>query len=106
MPCGGLPGSGGPPGVAVAAADRAAKLTGDQFIAAPFGIGIKQGNTALKAWVDARLELMRKKDQFFPILKANVPARFLNAFSKSILRPNNTFGYPSPTAPSADTVCP
>ena len=40
---------------------------------APFGIGIKQGNTALKAWVDSRLDLMRKKDQFFPILKANVP---------------------------------
>jgi polar amino acid transport system substrate-binding protein len=90
----------------VATADRTAKLTGDAFIASPFGIGIKQGNTALKAWVDSRLELMKKKDQFFPILKANVPPRFLNTFSKSILRPNNTFGYPSPTAPSADTVCP
>jgi polar amino acid transport system substrate-binding protein len=90
----------------VATADPTAKLTGDSFIEAPFGIGIKQGNTALKAWVDSRLELMKKKDQFFPILKANVPARFLNTFSKSILRPNNTFGYPSATAPSPDTVCP
>ena len=44
------------------------------FLQAPFGIGIKQGNTALKAWVDSRLDLMRKKDQFLPILKANVPA--------------------------------
>jgi polar amino acid transport system substrate-binding protein len=90
----------------VATADPTSKLTGDQFIEAPFGIGMKQGNTALKAWVDSRLDLMKKKDQFFPILKANVPPRFLNTFSKSILRPNNTFGYVSATAPSADTVCP
>ena len=26
------------------------------FLEAPFGIGIKQGNTALKSWVDSRLE--------------------------------------------------
>jgi polar amino acid transport system substrate-binding protein len=90
----------------VAAADRTAKLTDDSFLEAPFGIGIKQGNTALKAWVDSRLALMKKKDQFQPILKANVPTRFLNSFSKNILRPTNTFTYASATAPSVDTVCP
>ena len=40
-----------------------------------------------------------------PILKANVPARFLASFSKNILRPNQTFQYPAPGAPSVDTVC-
>jgi len=90
----------------VAAADRTAKLTDDSFLEAPFGIGIKQGNTALKAWVDSRLELMRKKDQFMPILRNNVPARFVPSFSKNILRPNNTFSYAAPGAPSVDTVCP
>ena len=90
----------------VAAADKTAKLTDDAFLEAPFGIGIKQGNTALKAWVDSRLALMKKKDQFLPILKANVPTRFLNSFSKNILRPTNTFTYASATAPSVDTVCP
>jgi len=89
----------------VAAADPTAKLTDETFLEAPFGIGIQQGNAALKSWVDSRLELMRKKDQFLPILKANVPPRFLNSFSKNILRPNNTFTYTSPTAPSVDTVC-
>ena len=49
--------------VGVAAADRSAKLTNDTFLALPYGIGIKQGNTALKRWVDSRLELMRKKDR-------------------------------------------
>ena len=44
------------------------------FLAAPYGIGIRQGNTALKSWVDSRLNLMRKKDIFQPILKANVAA--------------------------------
>jgi polar amino acid transport system substrate-binding protein len=90
----------------VAAADRSAKLTDDSFLRAPFGIGIKQGNTAMKAWVDSRLELMRKKDQFLPILKNNIPARFVNSFSQNILRPKNTFAYNAPNAPSVDTVCP
>jgi polar amino acid transport system substrate-binding protein len=92
--------------VGVAAADRSAKLTNDTFLALPYGIGIKQGNTALKRWVDSRLELMRKKDRFLPILQNNVPARFVAGFSRNILRPNVTFGYAPATAPSADTVCP
>ena len=92
--------------VGLAAADRSSKLTDDTFLALPYGIGIKQGNTALKSWVDSRLELMRKKDTFMSILKNNVPARFVNGFSKNILRPNNTFGYAPAGSPSADTVCP
>ena len=92
--------------VGVAAADRSAKLTPDTFIALPYGIGIKQGNVALKRWVDSRLELMRKKDTFMSMLQNNVPARFVTAFSKNILRPNNTFGYAPPGTPSAETVCP
>lgn len=91
--------------VGVAAADRNSKLTADTFLALPYGIGIKQGNTAMKAWVDSRLELMRKKDTFLAILKNNVPARFVPAFSKNILRPSNTFTYAPPGSPSADTVC-
>jgi polar amino acid transport system substrate-binding protein len=92
--------------VGVAAADRSAKLTNDTFLALPYGIGIKQGNAALKRWVDSRLELMRKKDRFMPILRNNVPARFVSGFSSNILRPNVTFGYAPAGSPSADTVCP
>jgi polar amino acid transport system substrate-binding protein len=90
----------------VAAADRNAKLTDDAFLEAPFGIGIKQGNTALKKWVDARLNLMRQKDLFFPVLKANIAARFVNSFSKNVLRPDNTFAYAAAGSPSVETVCP
>jgi polar amino acid transport system substrate-binding protein len=92
--------------VGVAAADQSAKLTDDTFLALPYGIGIKQGNVALKRWVDSRLEIMRKKDRFLPILRNNVPARFVPGFSRNILRPNVTFGYAPAGAPSADTVCP
>jgi polar amino acid transport system substrate-binding protein len=92
--------------IPVASADRNSKITDDVFLQAPFGIGMKQGNTQMKAWVDSRLALMKQKDQFLPILKANVPTRFVPAFSKTILRPNNTFTYAAPGAPSVDTVCP
>jgi polar amino acid transport system substrate-binding protein len=91
--------------VGVAAADRSARLTSDLFLPLPYGIGIKQGNVALKRWVDSRLELMRKKDTFLQILKNNVPGRFVESFSKNIPRPNNTLAYAPPNAPSADTVC-
>jgi len=90
----------------VAAADPNTKITDDTFLSSPYGIGMRKGYTEMKAWVDSRLELMRKKDQFLPILKANVPARFLASFSKNILRPNQTFQYPAANAPGVDTVCP
>ena len=92
--------------VGIATADRSAKLTNDVFLEGPYGIGIRQGNAAMKRWVDSRLELMRKQDRFVSILRNNVPARLVPAFSRNILRPNNTFGYPRPGSPSPDTVCP
>jgi polar amino acid transport system substrate-binding protein len=89
----------------VAAADPNSKIADDTFLAAPYGIGMRKGYTEMKAWVDSRLELMRKKDQFMGILKANVPPRFFASFSKNILRPNQTFQYAPAGSPSIDTVC-
>jgi len=89
--------------VAIAAADRNLKLTSDRFLALPYGIGIKQGNTALRNWVNSRLEVMRKRDTFNTILKNNVPARVFAGFQKNILRPNNTFTY---TQGDETTKCP
>ena len=77
----------------IAVTDPSYKLTSDLFLPLPYGIGIKQGNTALKAWIDSRLELMRKRDLFFPILKNTVPPRQVAPFSKNILRPKQDFGY-------------
>jgi polar amino acid transport system substrate-binding protein len=86
--------------------DPNTKLTNDIFLALPYGIGIKQGNVAMKRWVDSRLELMRKKDLFMEILRNNIPRRFVPGFTKNILRPNNTFDYAPESSPAPDTVCP
>ena len=83
----------------IAATNPAAKMTDDLFLESPYGIGIKQGNVELKRWVDARLNLMKQKDLFLPIIRNNIAPRFVPGFSKNILRPNNDFGYPPPGAP-------
>jgi polar amino acid transport system substrate-binding protein len=90
----------------IAAADRNTQLTNDVFLELPYGIGIRQGNTAMKRWVDARLELMKRNDLFLPILREHFADRFVTLFSRNILRPNVDFQYRPATAPSADTVCP
>jgi polar amino acid transport system substrate-binding protein len=87
----------------IATADPRYKLTPDSFLAAPYGIGIKQGNVAMKRWVDSRLAIMKQRDQFFKILQNNVARRYVPIFAQNILRPKVTFGYPR-VDPA--TVCP
>jgi polar amino acid transport system substrate-binding protein len=77
----------------IAVADPSYKMTDDLFLPLPYGIGIKQGNAAMKRWVDSRLNIMTKRDAFYPIMKASVPARNLAAFAKNILRPKQVFYY-------------
>lgn len=89
--------------VGIATQDRNVKLTDDQFLVLPYGIGIKQGNTALKRWIDSRLNVMKRRDTFNTILRNNVPTRLLRGFQRNILRPNNNFGY---TQGDATTQCP
>jgi polar amino acid transport system substrate-binding protein len=90
----------------IAAADRNLKMTDDAFLEAPYGIGMRQGHTAMKKWVDSRLAIMKKRDLFMPILRNNFARRFVASFSRNILRPKQSFAYRSATAPSIDTVCP
>ena len=90
----------------IAAADRNTRLTSDTFLEAPYGIGIRQGNTALQRWVDARLGQMKAGDLFLPILRAHFAERFVQSFSGNILRPSQDFQYRSADLPSIDTVCP
>jgi polar amino acid transport system substrate-binding protein len=89
----------------IASADRNLKMINDPFLAADYGIGIKQGNTAMKRWVDSRLALMKKRDLFMQILRNNFSRQFVRLFSKNILRPKQNLRYPPATAPSVDTVC-
>ena len=87
----------------IAVTDPNYKLTNDLFLPGPYGIGIKQGNTAMKRWVDAVLGRMKQRDLFFPILKNTVPPAQVPPFSKNILRPKQTFGY---NQGDITTVCP
>ena len=89
--------------VGIAATDRNLKLTSDTFLLLPYGIGIKQGNTAMKRWVDSRLAVMKRRDTFNTILRNSVPPRLFAGFQRNILRPNNNFGY---TQGDATTQCP
>jgi polar amino acid transport system substrate-binding protein len=79
--------------VGIATADPTVKLTDDSFLPLPYGIGIQPGNAAMKRWVDSRLNIMRNRDAFYPIMKANVPARLLAGFAKNILRPKQQVFY-------------
>jgi polar amino acid transport system substrate-binding protein len=77
----------------IAVADPNLQLTDDLFLPLPYGIGMKQGNDAMKRWVDSRLNLMAKRDAFLPMIKASVPAKNLGAFQKNVLRPGQVFYY-------------
>jgi polar amino acid transport system substrate-binding protein len=88
----------------IAVSDPTLKLTDDLFLPLPYGIGIKQGNDAMKRWVDSRLNIMRERDAFYPIMKASVPARNLAAFAKNILRPKQQVFYY--TKEDLTTKCP
>ena len=79
--------------VGIAAADPNLKLTDDLFLPGPYGIGMKQGNDAMKRWVDSRLNILAKRDAFLPLIKASVPPKNLATFSKNVLRPKQVFYY-------------
>jgi polar amino acid transport system substrate-binding protein len=89
----------------IAANDAGLKLTTQKFLNLPWGIGIRQGDTDMKAWVDAAVRLMTKNDEFATILKKNVPRRFWKEFLANVPRPNaKKIVYPSVSDPAA--LCP
>ena len=75
----------------IAVTDPAYKLTSDLFLPLPYGIGIKQGNTELKAWIDSRHGVPQDREEEVAL------------FSKNILRPKQDFGY---NTGDPTSVCP
>jgi polar amino acid transport system substrate-binding protein len=90
----------------IAAQDASLQMTDDVFLVAPYGIGMRQGYTAMKRWVDSRLAIMKRRDMFMPILREHFAPRFVRSFSRNILRPKQNFTYRAANLPSIDTVCP
>ncbi len=60
--------------------------------AGPYGIGIKQGNMAMKRWVDPRSNACGRRT-LPPDPEEHGAAAQVAPFSKNILRPKQTFGY-------------
>ena len=89
--------------VGVAANDSNTKLLGATFLAIPWGIGIRKGETDMRAWVNSRVKLMKKRDQFWRIMQHTIPRRFYSIFKKNVPRPTNTLRYPS--GPDPETIC-
>jgi polar amino acid transport system substrate-binding protein len=87
----------------VAANDSNTKLLGATFLAIPWGIGIRKGETDMRAWVNSRVKLMKKRDQFWRIMQHTIPRRFYSIFKKNVPRPTNTLRYPTGADP--ETIC-
>jgi polar amino acid transport system substrate-binding protein len=90
--------------VGVAANDPDSKLTRNKFLDIPWGIGIRKGEADTRAWVNSRIKLMKKRDQFWTIMRHTIPRRFYKTFSDNVPRAKNTLKYP--TGPDPETICP
>jgi len=90
--------------VGVAANDPNTKLLGSRFLDIPWGIGIRKGETDMRSWVNSRVKLMKKRDQFWLIMRHTIPRRFYTTFKNNVPRPTNTLKYPTGADP--ETICP
>jgi polar amino acid transport system substrate-binding protein len=88
----------------VAANDRNLEMTRHKFLAIPYGIGIRKGETAMKRWVDAAVLQMKRRDEFWAIMKRNSPRRFWTFFRTNAPRPQTREAYPRGRNP--ETECP
>ena len=78
----------------VATSDPTLRLTPDRFLKLPWGIGIVKGNTAMAKWVNSRLAILKKKNEFLKILKQNVNPTLFGAFKNNVPGPKRTLHYP------------
>jgi polar amino acid transport system substrate-binding protein len=75
--------------------DRDLRLTKDKFLAIPYGIGIRKGDTATSAWVNAALRRLQARDFFFQVaLKKNAPKSLVDDFAPNVPRPGKSLRYP------------
>jgi polar amino acid transport system substrate-binding protein len=79
----------------VATQDRDLRMTKDKFLAIPWGIGIRKGDTATRTWVNAALRRLQGKDFFFQVaLKKNAPKSLVDDFAPNVPRPGKSLRYP------------
>ncbi len=87
----------------VATSNPDLQLTKDHFLAVPWGIGIRKGDTTTANWVNAALAVMKQHDEFYAILQHNAPKSAVAAFANNVPRPgNNKLAYPFDKDPATD----
>jgi polar amino acid transport system substrate-binding protein len=91
----------------VATQDSTLKLTNDKFLAIPWGVGIRKGESQMAAWVNTAIRYMRAKDEFAGILRGvgrrtNAPASLITSFLTQVPRPKYRFTYPFGKDPVSD----
>ena len=88
----------------VAANDPQTRMTNHKFLNVPYGIGIRKGERAMKRWVDAAILQMKRRDEFWRILRANSPRQFWSFFRTQVPRPRTRERYPRGRVP--ENECP
>lgn len=88
----------------VAANDSNLKMTTHKFLAVPYGIGIRKGEAEMKRWVNAAVLLMKRRDEFWAILRRNSPRQFWRFFLTNVPRPKTKDAYPRGRVPESE--CP
>jgi len=88
--------------IGVASQDATLKLTSDKFLAVPWGIGIRKGDTAMTNYVNAVIRYMRARDEFASILKSNVPKKYWTSFLGNVPRKGTNFAYPVGKDPTSE----
>jgi polar amino acid transport system substrate-binding protein len=88
----------------VAANDTNLKMTTHKFLAVPYGIGIRKNEAEMKRWVNAAVLLMKRRDEFWAILRRNSPRPFWRFFLTNVPRPKTKEAYPRGRVPESE--CP
>lgn len=88
----------------VAANDTNLKMTTHKFLNVPYGIGIRKNEPEMKRWVNAAILQMKRKDEFWAILKRNSPRQFWRFFQTQVPRPKTKEAYPRGRVP--ENECP
>ena len=83
----------------VAANDQNLRMTRHKFLNVPYGIGIRKNEPAMKRWVNAAVLQMKRRDEFWRILRANSPRQFWRFFLTNVPRPRTREAYPRGRTP-------
>jgi polar amino acid transport system substrate-binding protein len=86
--------------------DPDVRLTREVFARAPWGIGIRKGERAMRNWVNSRLNLLRQRDQFRKMLRQHTTPSLFRILRGNVPTPSKTLRYPRATTQEEMLPCP